>query len=281
MKKFLNIICLVSILCLTAYAPQVWSIEKKPVLSKGTPLVFTTFLNYKPFGAKGNSSNDITTVFQPFVDGLSQKYMLRQGFDAQGTYDSLIFKVVEGEIDVILGAYYETNKYNGIKLIYPALLTNPLVLVTMPGNSLQIKTKSDLKKLKGAIDSREYFSDFVVNELQEYNLQSFDDSEKLYEQLFVGNIDYILTSRYYGALEQAKLGIRKLVVMSKNALWDMPLFIGTSALTPKGKKIAKTIQDYLKTDKDSIQKQIEQALINQIYEADQKAIGLVPPAFVK
>lgn len=280
MKKFGRIACL-SFLLLLFCNIHAWSIEERQILSKNTAVTFTSFLDYPPFSSNGERPGEFITIFQPFFDGFSEAHDFRSHYDNYGTYDDLILKTVRGEIDIILGAYFESERYNGIDIIFPALIVNPVSLVTMPDNGLQIKSKADLKNLKGAIDSREHFSDYVKNDFENYNIESFDTSEKLYEQLFIGNVDYILTSRYYGAIEQAKLGIRNMVRMSKNSLWDMPLFVGTSAIKPRGKKIAKMIRDYLSVNKTAIKQKVEKALIEEIRKADEAAIGVVPPAYVK
>lgn len=281
MKNFIKFICAAAFL--TALCTQAYALvkERKKVLNAGDRLWVTSFVDYPPFGTISKYKDSIDTVYQPFFEAFNESATNKMEYFASGSYKDLVFNVVSGRVDVLLGAYYDTRLYDGIELIYPSLLNNPLVLVTMPGNSSKIKSRDDLKNLKGAIDSREYLSDYVTNELKKYNIQKFDNSEKLYEQLFVGNVDYILTSRYYGALEQAKLGIRDMVSMSKNALWDMPLFIGVSSITRKGPFTANSIKEVLKVKQTEIKEQIEQRIIDEIRKADEASIGIVPPAYVK
>lgn len=281
MKNFIKIVC--GVLFLVALCTQANALVKarKKVLNAGSRLWVTSFIDYPPFGTLSKYRDGIDTVFQPFIDVFNASGDNEMQYFASGTYDNLIFDTVSGRVDVILGAYYDTRKYDGLELVYPSLLNNPLVVVTMPDNNLNIKTKDDLKKLKGAMDSREYIADYVTNELKSYKIQKFDNSEKLYEQLFIGNVDYILTSRYYGALEQAKLGIRDMVQMSKKAVWDMPLFIAVSKVTRKGPFTANTIREVIKTNQKKLKQQIEQRVVDEIRKADEASVGIVPPAYVK
>jgi len=281
MKKVVKIACYIILSLIMCYQANALVKAKKSVLSSNTRIKATSFINYPPFGSKGELGWDIKTAFQPFVDTFHKQTSNEMEYHSSENYKESIFKVVNGEIDVLLGAYYDTPLYNGLQLIYPAIMNNPLVLVTMPNSSNRINSKEDLKKLKGAIDSREYLSGYVTNELKQYNIQKFDDSYKLYEQLFVGNVDYILTSRYYGALEQAKLGIRDMVIMSKNALWDMPLFIAVSAVNRKARITGNTIKEVLKTNAKRLKNEIEEYIIEEIRKADEASIGVVPPAFIK
>lgn len=281
MKNFAKIVAIV-VFCMACISQSQALVKtRKNILNSGHRLWVTSFISYPPFGTISKYKDSIDTVFQPVVDVFNDESTNEMSYFTSDTYEELVFGVISGKIDVLLGAYYDTREYDGIELIYPSLLNNPLVLVTMPNTSLNIKSKSDLIPLKGAIDSREYLSGHVKKELKKYNIKSFDNSEKLYEQLFVGNVDYILTSRYYGAIEQAKLGIRNMVIMSKNALWDMPMFIGTSSVTRKGKVTANTIKDIIKAHTNDLKSKIEQNVIDAIQKADEEAIGVVPPAFVK
>ncbi len=281
MKKTLIFFCLF-ILCIVTYT-QVNALvtERSESLSREKLIIVTSFYDYPPFGQEQNNPHTISTLFQPFVDALSKNSKHKVEYKMEQTYDLAIENVLNGRIDILLGAYYDTEKYIGIELVYPSILNNPIVPVTMPDRELKLTSKKDLQNLKGAIDSREHLSDYVSNELSKLNIQKFDNSEKLYEQLFIGNVDYILTSRYYGALEQAKLGIRDMVQMSPRAIWDMPLFIGTSALTKNSKRTVNTIKDVLRPQHEQLKKEIQNLIIERIKKADEDARGTVPPSFVK
>ena len=281
MKKLLSLSCLF-LFFLGAYT-QVNALvtERSESLSQEKRIIVTSFYDYPPFGEERNNPHTIATVFQPFVDALSKNSRHNVEYKIEENYDLAIENVLDGHIDILLGAYYDTEKYIGIELLYPSILNNPIVPVVLPDRDLNISNKNDLKGLKGAIDSREHLSDYVTRELEKLNIQKFDTSEKLYEQLFIGNVDYILTSRYYGALEQDKLGIRNMVQMSSKAIWDMPLFIGVSALTKNSKRTANTVKDVLRPQHTQLKKEIEQLIIQRIKQADEAARGTVPPSFIK
>lgn len=255
--------------------------EKKDILNGGSGLSIATFIDYPPFGKTGNYIMEVDSVFQPFLDKYNAQEKNELYFANEGSYKELIDKTLNGEVDMLIGAYYNSQAYNGLTLIYPALTNNPVVAVTMPDNSINIKSSADLKNLKGGYDEREYFSDYVSNELNRLNMQKFNDSNKLYEQLFIGNLDYIVTSRYYGALEQAKLGIRGMVNMQKQALWDMPMFVGVSSLTRKGRFTINTLKEFMRRNQATLKQEIEQKIIEKIRAADEAARGTVPPAYIK
>ena len=282
MLKFLKSFCLVGLLFLMCtQAGGALVKEKTSRLGNSDKIWVTSFNDYKPFASINQKQNGFDTIFSPLFETLEKQAHISAEYATQGTYKERLFQVVNGDIDIVIGAYYDSDAYTGIDMIYPALLTNPVTVVTMPYKTFNIKTRDDLQSLKGAIDSRELFSDHVSKQLEKLNLQKFDDSEKLYEQLFTGQIDYILTSRYYGALEQAKMGIREMVSMSKHALWDMPMFIGVSAITRKSEKIKKIIRKVLQAQQNELKEQFQQRIIDEIRETDEASQGVVPPSFVK
>lgn len=281
MVKFLKSFCLAGLLFLICAQAFALVEERKGGLKTHERLWVTSFLDYPPFGQINQYNDGIDTAFQPVLDAIKSDAKIGIEYSIQGTYEERLLDVVNGDIDIVLGAYYDSKEYVGIDVIYPSLLNNPLVVVTMPYKSLNITNRDDLAKLKGAMDSREHLADYVQKDLRKYNIEKFDTSEKLYEQLFVGNVDYILTSRYYGALEQAKLGIRDMVLMSKQALWDMPLFLGVSRITTKSDYISKTVKDVVKARQEELKSAIEQRIIEEIRQADEAADGVVPPSFVK
>ena len=281
MLKFLKSFCLVGLLFLMCTQAGALVKEKTNGLNDSDKIWVTSFNDYKPFASINRRQDGFDTVFSPLFEVMEEQERIGLEYATQGTYKERLFQVVNGDIDIVIGAYYDSDAYTGIDMIYPALLTNPVAVVTMPYKTLNIKTRDDLKNLKGAIDSRELFSDHVNKQLEQLNVQKFDDSEKLYEQLFTGQIDYILTSRYYGALEQAKMGIREMVSMSKQALWDMPMFVGVSGITRKSNKIKKTIKHVLQTHQNALKEQIQQRIVEEIHKADEASQGIVPPSFVK
>lgn len=278
-----NFIRLLSVIAFLISIQQAYALvkEKSKTLERAGHIQAITFLDYPPFGQKQEHGRSAQTIYQPFIDALRESNKQEVYIIVDDTYKNLIFKVINSDVDIILGAYFDTEIYDGIEFIYPSIVNNPVVSVSLPERDLKISSKKDLQGLKGAIDSREYFSDYVQKEIKKLNVQTFDDSEKLYEQLFIGNIDYILTSRYYGALEQAKLGIRDLVQMPKNAIWDMPLFIGVSSLSKHAKLTANTIKTFLKAHHEEVREKINQYIIDIIHQADEDSKGVVPPSFVK
>ena len=142
MKKFIKFFCMICLLFSVCTNLSATIKVKKSGISSSKKISVTSFIDYPPFGVKGEFGLDIDTVYKPLIDLYNEKSPVPMIYYVSDNYSELLEKVVDGKIDILLGAYYDTALYNGIELIYPSILNNPLVLVTMPGNTLNIKKRT-------------------------------------------------------------------------------------------------------------------------------------------
>ncbi len=245
-------------------------------------LKVTSFLDYPPFGEVVKSEYSLPkmqTIYNKFIEDYAKDNHYDLSYIIDKSYKNLVMDVLRGEIDLILGIYYDTSIYTGIEYVYPAILNNPMSAVMLPNRINEVHKMDDLKKLKGGMDSREHLADYVTKAMKNYDVVYTDNSEDLYRKLFTGEIDYVFTSYYYGIVQTSRLGIRKQVSFSKQSLWDMPLFIGVSKTARYRKSLYSTLSKMLQNPqyKEDLQKH----LIATIQETERKNIGVVPPAFIK
>lgn len=279
MKNFFKTAA-VFLICLGLISPAAALVQnRKENLDVPHSLHATSFTDYAPFGYAVPFRNYIVGIYSPLIDQFAKERNLSIVYTMDGTYKKRVFDVISGKVPLLLGAYYDTKLYEGLTLLYPSLISNPLVLVTMSGKPLSIKTKEDLKTLKGGMESKEYLADYVKKDLEQYNISKFESPEKLYEQLAVGNIDYVITSRYYGTIELAKLGLYDHVKISKNALWDMPMFLAVSQTSPYSKSLIKLLQKY--NSKPGNREMLQEYVDKEVQKAIDENRGVVPPAYIK
>ena len=242
----------------------------------------TSFLDYPPFGeviVDAYSLPKMHTIYNQFIEDFAKKNYYDLSYIIDKPYKDLVMNVLRGEIDLILGIYYDTDIYQGIEYIYPSILNNPMSVAMMPNRITEVRTMDDLKKLKGGMDSREHLADYVTKAMKNYNVVYVDNSKDLYQKLFTGEIDYVFTSYYYGIVQTSRLGIRRQVAFSKQSLWDMPLFIGISKTSRLRKSLYSTFSKMLQNDK--YRKDLEQHLIQALKQEEQQNMGVVPPSFAK
>ena len=237
----------------------------------------TGFFDYYPFGAYVD--NVYRGVFKPFIEYFADhgQYVLDY-LPVSMSYEDTIREAGKGEADVILGMYAETSLYADLKFIYPAAIDNPIHLVMLPSKMGTVRSVQDLKNLKGAIHSKERFSDYFNDKLQAFQIEYVDNSYDLYGKLIRGEIDYIFTSVYFGTIETAKLGIRHQVAFSKQSIWTMPVFIGISKASVHREYLSHTLSKMLEKPeiKARIQSDMDDIVNGFISEYD----GTVPPSFL-
>ena len=242
-------------------------------------LKVAAFLDYPPFGNYANPPyrDSFSSIFQPIVEDYAAKQNFEVTYVITKNYSTLVRDVRRGEIDMLLGMYHETAMYMGLEYVFRAAVNNPIVAIMLPGRIHEVKSRADLKKLRGAMSTHEHISDFVAQELKQYNVKKFEKSLDMYERLFAGQIDYILGSRYFSMIEALKLGIYNKVSFSKQSIWNMPLFIGISKTSIHKKLLSRTFTALM--EKPETTKRIEQILIDTIKKVEKETEGVVPPSF--
>ena len=277
-KKLGVIICLV-LLASSALAMVEVKSDKN---TQRRELKITSFLDYPPFGEVVANDYDLPqmyTVYDQFIEDFAQKNHYVTSYIFNKKYKDLVMDILRGEIDLILGIYYDTEQYKGIEYVYPSILNNPLAAVMMPNRINEVHTMDDLKNLKGGMDSREHLADYVTKAMKNYNVVYVDNSEELYRKLFTGEIDYVFTSYYYGIVQTSRLGIRNQISFTKQSLWDMPLFLGISKTSMLRKSLYSTFTRMLKNDQ--YKKDLKKHLIETLQKIEQQNAGVVPPSFAK
>lgn len=282
MIKFIKSAVLLLLLCLFANSAAAMVEMKSDKNEQRKGLRVTSFLDYPPFGEVVTAKYSLPkmqTIYNQFIEDYAQNNHYDLSYVIDKPYKDLVMDILRGEIDVILGIYYDTSIYNGIEYVYPSILNNPMTVVMLPNRINEVHKMDDLKKLKGGMDSREHLADYVTKAMKNYNVIYEDNSSQLYHKLFTGEIDYVFTSYYYGIVQTARLGLRRQVSFSKQSLWDMPLFIGVSKTSRHRKSLYATFKKMLQDPK--YKDEMEKHLIETIQEIERENIGVVPPAFAK
>ena len=254
--------------------------DKHP--KKVTELHMTGYINYAPFGWVDNPDGVVYgqfhTVFQPMIDSFIKEANIKMHYDLQQkTFDDLAQKVRQGDIDFMVGAYYQTEMFKGLHLLYPAAMHNPITVFMLPNRINEVKTTDDLKKLKGVRYTGEYFSDFVEKKVAELNPMEADTIYQMFEKLFTKEADYIISSYYFGMLEAIRLGLKKQIAPAKEALWNIPVFVGVSKTSRNRELISKRLTKYLNETQNT--DMLKRNIQNVINDFEKKYEGVVPPTF--
>lgn len=244
-------------------------------------LKITGFMNYPPLGYVRDRfyPDTFESVFRPVIKEYGDEANFFLDYIVNYPYETLIRMVRGGQIDVILGVYHETEKYKGLDYVYPALINNPVMVVMLPSRINEVKGINDLKGLKGAINSQEHLTDYVEKQMQDFKVEKVDNSYDLYKKLFNKEVDYVFATQYFAKIEIAKLGLRNTVSFSKDAIWNMPLFIGVSKASVYRRQIINGLSR--ESAKPETREMVRKALADYISNVEQASLGIVPPDFSK
>lgn len=275
MKKFrktLLLAVLAVFLGHTAAAQVQFGVPKK---ISSSILRTTSFPDYYPLGR--TTSGHYEGLFDEFLLDFRTFANFTAELFRDDDYVETIRRGAKGRADIILGMYSDTSIYGDLKFIYPAAIDNPVHLVMLPSRIGEIKKISDLKNMKGAIDSREHWSDFVRDQMENFNLEKVDNSYDLYGKLMRGEIDYIFTTYWFGMAEMMKLGVQNLVTVSKKSIWNMPVFIGISKISVEREYLSHNLTQWL--SKPEVRNKIKQRAIDILHQIEEENKGTVPPSY--
>lgn len=180
---------------------------------------------------------------------------------------------------LFIGAYPETKMFRNLHLLYPAVVSNPIHVITLPETNAKITSTADLQNLKGAAIKTEYFSDFVMRKIQPLNLYYAETPLDAYEKLFTQEVDYIIGGLYYNKMEASKYGIEQYLSYSKTPVFKIPVFMATCEKLPRLNAFEKALKEEMK--KPEFAEKIKQLISDEVNAEIEKNQGVVPPAFAR
>ncbi len=275
MKKIfaLSAFIALSIFCAHHAVSQI-RVEKNYHFTNDT-LSFVSFFDYFPFSEKQKCSD--AGLFKELIDNLQKTANKEIEAYCAETYEKAVDKGAKKGADIILGMYADNDLYEEWKIIYPAIIDNPVHLVMTPTLISQVKGIDDLKELKGAINSHDHFSDFVREQLKKFDIETLDSSDEMYRKLITGEIDYIFTTYWYGMAEAIKLGVKNMVSFSKRGIWNMPLFIGVSKMSPSRRSLSHYLTEWI--GQEELRQKIKDTAFETLKQLAEESTGIVPEEY--
>ncbi len=240
--------------------------------------------DYPPFSyyqTKGKTVVYESAFLKPTLD-IMNKYGFQideKTFTQIPDFQSLILDIRSGDAQLFFGTYSNTKIFNGVSLIYPASISNPIHIITLPDTQKKIKSIENLGKLKGVISKTEYLSDFVLRKIKPLNIKYVDSPNEAYEALFTANADYILGSLYYNRIMASRLGIEQYLAYSKKPVFKIPFFVALTKIMPKQSLYQKAFETEFA--KPNYAKAVKEEIIKLVEEELTKNQGIVPPAFTQ
>ncbi|MBQ4400081.1 MAG: transporter substrate-binding domain-containing protein [Alphaproteobacteria bacterium] len=283
MKKFW--IAVFAMLFMSTSAGAVNMVEVKSYLN--VPINIIGIPDFPPFSYYedlGHDTYKYHSVFYEPLEKIFKKYdisykVLRVKPEEVNNIKLLMVKAKSGEAEAFIGAYADTKLFSGLEVIYPAVVSNPIHVITLPETQSKIKTLGDLKNMRGIACKTEYFSDFVLRKFKELNVSYVDSPFEAYKAVITGKADYMFGSMYYNRIMISRYGLGDYLKYSKNPIWNIPFFIALSKMMPVLSEYKKVFEKEFANPEFA--REVKQAILESVNAEVDKNAGIVPPSFIQ
>jgi len=217
-------------------------------------------------------------IFEDVAENTGVNIILEYNAD---NYEEIIYNFEhdkKADYNARFGAYYKEYPYSSKQYIYPAYMINEIYIITSQQQKLNISNRKDLKNYKGIHPVTDKVSDVIEKSFKDLDIENVENFAVAFEQLLTGKADYIVASYYPSVIEAYKLGVKKYVAYSKEAVWKMPMFLRVepSLLNhPRMENFVKYLKSsqYKKMRDDALEELIE------IYK--ENSLGIISPTYIK
>jgi len=269
-------------ICLFPWKAQAYSMLITDEAAFNLPLSYTSYSNYFPFGSLhkiDNNEGSLESVFNDaFLDIFpNDKRLLTSKY--YPTTSDAVLDLKGGKLDVYLGAFYQTEDFNGLDFVFPSILNNPVHLLMLPERISEVKQVSDLQNLKGIYSSQEMFNGPMLKIFSNLNVTPVESVDLAYEKLLTGEVDFIVGSYYYQYAQIIERGLKDYISFSSSPLWNMPMFI---AISPKVEN-KKDVYEYFRklAVNERLTPKILENIKRVIKQKEEQSVGTVPPMYVR
>lgn len=282
MKKF----WLIALFIFLAISPakavnmvQIQSYLNVPIRILGLP-DFPPFAYYE----RTDSGYIFHSIFLKSVVKILEKYnvettVIKVNYDLAENVKLLLVKAKSGDAEMFIGAYSDTKLFSGLDVVYPAVISNPIHLITLQETTEKVKNYGDLRNLKGVVSKTEYFSDFVLRKFKELNISYVESPFEAYEMVITGKADYMMGSLYYNRIMASRLGVGDYLTYSKNPIFKIPFFISLSKMMPVLSEYKKVLSEEF--SKPEFAMAVKKEILEEVNKEIDKNSGVVPPSFIQ
>ena len=282
-KKFW--IIALSALFISSSANAVNMVEIQSYLN--VPIKIIGLPDFPPFAYyidSGNANYQFRSIFNEPLKKIFDKYNVSVEYypingDDLKNIKLLLVKAKSGEANTFIGAYADTKLFSGLEVIYPAIITNPIHVITLYDTQEKIKTMGDLVQLRGIACKAEYFSDFVLRKFREMNVKFVDSPFEAYKAVITGEADYMFGSMYFNRIMASRYGVSDYLKYSKNPVWNIPFFVALSKMMPVLSEYKRVLTEEF--SKPEFAMEVKQIILETVNKEVDKYVGVVPPSFIQ
>ncbi|WP_168198487.1 MULTISPECIES: substrate-binding periplasmic protein [Pseudomonas] len=130
-----------------------------------------------------------------------------------GTRSDALEEVRSGRVDLLIDSPFTVAELTAVDYIHPSLLSNEYVVWTRHDSSVVYDTLSDLQHYQGSVSEKARmtpeFSSYAKSQLKIAPAQNLTQA---FQQLLLGQVDYVLAGRYAGMAMAQSLGMSNALI---------------------------------------------------------------------
>lgn len=129
-------------------------------------------------------------------------------------YDLSRSLISKNEVDLLTTTYYHKDDLKNIYYVYPAYISNPIVVMTLKKNPAEKDINKFIGK-KGAISDSEELFETLTGIYINLTLQRAKDYKSALLMLHNGDVDYLLTGLYTAEAQTRRFRVDDQIVLSE------------------------------------------------------------------
>lgn len=196
------------------------------------PISYATFTNYPPFGwverfevYASAPRYEARGLAQKLLISLAKKAKLAIHEKSFKTYAEALRALDQGNVDLLLGTYFDGDPYSNKAYVFPAFTNNPFILVSLKGKMIPFNTWDDLKGKKVVLRKEEGLWPMIERIVpKEINFIQIAGARNAFKLLVNKEVDFILSSRYAVEAELERFKLVDFVDISSSFLREPKLF---------------------------------------------------------
>ena len=147
--------------------------------------------------------------------------------------------------DILLGYYYDNTPYAKFQPLYPAVIQNPVVIITLKGKMPQERALENLIYKRGVMREDEKLYTLVHPMLpKKMKIDLVRSAKDAFQQLLSGDADFIITGRYSAEAELRRFKIKSLVDISE-PIKNPSIFFAVAKDNPCRQEIQDFFKQYM------------------------------------
>lgn len=170
-----------------------------------------------------------------FIDFMTQLLKdngvtIKPKFIFVGNIDEALEYTERGKADIIFGVPHLADPLLGVELVFPSVLSSPIVTIVRKDKELKVSNRDDLLGIRGLASRTDQFGESFPEYIRKnLTVKRVSSLKEAYSKLLKNDeYTYVMASYYYAHAEAVRLGVRDQLKFIPVPITDIYLFMAVS-----------------------------------------------------